>query len=303
MNPELENALEDCLERMARGASTMDECLARYPQHIPELRPLLLAASRLEQVRAFQPSKTFKMHGRAQLLNHMEAHPHRGWFSWLPGVAARPYRLAFTLVSLLFIFLVAATTVAQAALPGDFLYGWKRASEQVWRELQPDPLSADLALSERRAQELAGVTGDVEAEQQARQEYQESLAVLAGYTDPIAQPVIYQQLAGQRLTLNQANIDVPELDRLLATLATEQPLPPSTVPAPLLTTPEVPETPGLETTPPPLPSVTVPTETPVNTPIPDNGLPIPGVTPPPLPTELSPIPELPPLSTLPPILP
>ena len=35
-----DNALNDCLERLAAG-ETVAECLARHPQHVDELAPLL----------------------------------------------------------------------------------------------------------------------------------------------------------------------------------------------------------------------------------------------------------------------
>jgi hypothetical protein len=48
--------------------------------------------------------------------------------------------------------------MAQSALPGDPLYGWKRTSEQVWRSLSPDQIGADLTIVHRRTDELLTVT-------------------------------------------------------------------------------------------------------------------------------------------------
>ena len=36
---ELELVLDDCLQRLASGKSSLAQCLARYPQYAAELRP------------------------------------------------------------------------------------------------------------------------------------------------------------------------------------------------------------------------------------------------------------------------
>ena len=49
MSQEFDDALNDCLERMARGESA-GRCIERYPQHARDLLPLLTTAHRTMQV-------------------------------------------------------------------------------------------------------------------------------------------------------------------------------------------------------------------------------------------------------------
>src|SRR6187551_3084174 len=72
---------------------------------------------------------------------------------------------------LVFALLMTNTVFAQEALPGETLYNWKLASENLWRAVTVDPLGTDLKLSDRRVNEYVAVSAD----QQRRTE------VLLGY--------------------------------------------------------------------------------------------------------------------------
>ncbi len=215
----LDRALEDCLAQLASGKATLEECLARYPEHAPELRRLLTAVYRLEAGRAVLLSPAAKARGRARLMAHMRAHP-RGRPATVPPLTLR---LATGVAIAVFVFLSTGTAFAQTALPGDALYGWKIASERVWRAVQTDPLTADLALADRRAYEwVRVVSGNPEAAQLALQGYQRALADLSRYDDPASQAIIYQALGQQQEDLNRAGLSVPALNNLLLTTTTEQ---------------------------------------------------------------------------------
>ncbi|MCI0394751.1 MAG: hypothetical protein L0332_06300 [Chloroflexi bacterium] len=214
MNNKLERALDDCLEHLVREQSRagdkrsgMEKCLEQYPDLARELRPLLLAAQQVAPGRLVRLAPAARQQARARLLAHMQARPR--------GAPAARLRLAYALAMVALIFLTAFTTAAQAALPGNRLYGWKVASEQLWRAVHPDDLAADLILTERRADELIWVSGDPIAEPLARQNYQVALERLATYTGQDEQATIQQTLLTQREKFDQASLAVPALEALL----------------------------------------------------------------------------------------
>ena len=126
----LEQALEDCLIRLAEGEATLDECLGQYPAHAAELRRLLATVSKLEQSRQVHPSPVFKARTRAQLAAHMRSYPRQRrsklWLAGWPrgfGLAfGRAFTLAFNTAAILFLLVGTVTVLAQTALPGSALY-------------------------------------------------------------------------------------------------------------------------------------------------------------------------------------
>ncbi|MEW6717232.1 MAG: hypothetical protein AB1345_07005 [Chloroflexota bacterium] len=244
-----ERVLEDCLERLAGGEASLEDCLRDYPEFVEELRPLLEAASWVKRGAEVQPSPEFRQRGRARLMAHVRAHPRRPIPAWTRGLLS-VYRLAVGLTVLALAIFVTGMAFAQFAMPGDSLYGWKLASEAAWRAVSPDPVATDLALAERRVRELLSVSGS--KREIALQGYQEILARLTSQADPAAQERIIPALTDQRENLAQAGISLPDLDEYLSSLPvpTPLPLPPAPTPAlPDLTlTPVVPfEVPTLET--------------------------------------------------------
>jgi len=208
----LEVALEDCLERMAEGES-MQACLSRYPEHSQELAPLLKAAEQVQAGGHIQPSMQFKTLARSRLVNHMRSHPRERKF--LPVRGWKPvWQGAVSLVVFLFAFLVAGTAYAQSAGPGGPMYGWKLASENVWLAISPDPVATDLALANRRAQEVQASMG---AEREiALQGYQQVLTRLADQSASSDQQRIVPVLTEQRHQLMDSGITVPGLDEYLS---------------------------------------------------------------------------------------
>jgi hypothetical protein len=127
------------------------------------------------------------------------------------------------LAAIVVLVLGTITVLAQTALPGDALYRWKVGSEQAWRAVHLDPFETDLLLADRRVSELTSVAGDPEAEEIARQEYQQSLATLVTeYPATDDKAIISAALTEQQDSLAEAGVEVPELDRLLTTLSTRE---------------------------------------------------------------------------------
>jgi len=201
---DFELVLEESLGDLAAGATTPDEVLRRYPEHADRLSPLLRTAERLERGRAILPAPAFRARARAQLLRHIDAHPRR---------RAVPFRLrlSFALAALMIAMLTTGTAFAQSAMPGDVLYGWKVASEQVWRAVRADQVGVDLALSDRRMQELLAAAGDSELVARALQAYQESLDRLASESNENDRARVLPVVQSQHKTLQEAGLPVPPL--------------------------------------------------------------------------------------------
>jgi hypothetical protein len=251
MARKLEDVLEECLTHLAAGEVTLADCLARYPEHAAELRRMLPLSEALTEGRQIRPSFEFKQRNEQELLAQITAvsakpAPSRNgnWLAWLNSYFAPPYRPAYILALVALFFLTATTTLAQTALPGDALYGWKLSSERIWRAVHPDPLNIDLALTDRRANELAQVVGQPDAEAKGRAEYRRSLESLEQYPDPESRQTILTTLIRQQAFLEQAGIVVPQLEQLMDRLspaaipAEATPAPQETLP--LLQTPEAP---------------------------------------------------------------
>lgn len=226
----LERAAAECLDRLAGGEATLEECLAGYPEYAAELRPLLTAANKLESARLVRPTPLLKTRMRAQLTAYMRSNPRQPrpsrWSGWqLRGLGlafGHVFNSALNTAAVLLLCLATVTVLAQVALPGDALYGWKTASEQFWRAVHFDPLQTDLLLADRRADELTRVAGDPQAESLARQRYQQSLDTLTGYIAPNSQEFISAALIEQKENLVQAGVSMPELDRFLTYLGVHE---------------------------------------------------------------------------------
>lgn len=221
---DFDRILDDCLIQLSSGASTLDECLARHPKHAAQLKPLLQTASRLERGQEVRPSPAFKARARARLTLHMQAHPRRKPV-FLPFL-----RVAFSMAVLVLVFLAAGTALAQGALPGEMLYDWKLSSEQAWRATSSDSLAVDLALSERRVDEMLAVSSDAAAYASALKGYQETLARLTVQMDADAAARILPVLQSQQERLAQGGLSVPELDIQLVPTSIPVPIVPEIIP-------------------------------------------------------------------------
>ena len=134
--PTLEDILNECIDRLRRGA-TVDDCLEAYPSQAAELRPLLMTVQAV-QARASQ------QHRRVP---------------WLVG----PIKAWAATAAMMVVFLggFGVVQASSGTVPGNVLYPVKRTVERVqlaW-PLQSDEAKARLSerLASRRADELAKV--------------------------------------------------------------------------------------------------------------------------------------------------
>jgi len=207
---DLEIIVDSCLKRMSASGSSVEECLALYPEREADLRPVLEAARRFDRARELEPSSQFRIRIRARVLRHAAI---RGNTS---TQARRPaWQLALASAALVIVMLAGTTAIAQAAFPGQTLYGWKLGSEHVWRAVSGDPVGVDLTLMDRRSAELTRVASDRDLQDQARDELHQVLGRLESVKDDKHKEKIDQALRGNQKQLSEAGIRDEQLDNLI----------------------------------------------------------------------------------------
>lgn len=207
---EIEAILDDCLRRMTVEGYGVEQCLARYPGHEAQLRPLLEASALLNVINAVTPSQTYRRVGRAKLMAHVEAYRQQTPRAFQPA-----WRIAVAAAAIVVVMLLSTTAFSQAALPGEPLYAWKLSSEDVWRAVSPDPVDVDLTLADRRATELTKVAHDARGEWQARDGFHEVLTRLESEKNAENGPKIDQALKAHQKRLSDAGIQDEQLDDLV----------------------------------------------------------------------------------------
>ena len=206
MNNDLETILDACLNQIEEGGSSVAECLARYPEHAAQLRPLLVAATKLSRGREVVPSPSYRMRARSQLNVYMQQNPQRKLVSPIL------WRFTIGFVTVLMLFLASGTAFAQQAVPGDAFYNWKLTSENIWRLTSRDQLGVDLTLSNRRMNELLLVSGDQIRRQRALQNYEELLVKFQTAESEKDRERILPVLRAQQKALVEAGLLIPELE-------------------------------------------------------------------------------------------
>jgi len=235
---EFEKVLQECLHNLEQGASSVDDCLRRHPNHASQLEPVLLTSMYLQRGGEARVSDAFKMRVRTKLIQQMNAHPRR------------PAQRGFTLVRLatglavgLLALLATGTVYAQSALPGSLFYAWKLASEHALRAVSPDPVRTDLMLAERRMDELIAVREDPTLSAQALGAYLEAAERLRAEADAENEVRILAVLDSQMEELNQSGIVLPGTDPEIPPPSEAPTLPPAAIPTatplPILETPRV----------------------------------------------------------------
>jgi hypothetical protein len=233
---EFEKALQECLRDLEQSNSNVDECLHRYPKYAQQLEPVLLTSAYLQRGREARPSVGFKARVRTRLIRQMYARPRRR-----PRSNFMFMRFAGSLAAVTLALLVAGTVYAQSALPGNAFYSWKLASEQVWRSVSPDPIGTDLAIAERRLNELITVSNDPALYSQALKAYIEVTDRLKSETSAENEARIVTVLNAQSQKLNQLDILPEQPDQgIIPQLDEPSPTPtPAATALPVLKTPQV----------------------------------------------------------------
>jgi hypothetical protein len=141
----VEDALDGSLTLLDIGVSAED-CLSVYPEHVPELRPLLQTVAILGFAASPVPerSATELAAGREVFLRAAKEpgrvrepiiYPWHGWLAALAELFRAPIwrgaAATLALVALVFVIGGASVLAASSAVPGDALYPIKRTTERV----------------------------------------------------------------------------------------------------------------------------------------------------------------------------
>lgn len=140
MLQKVEDTLDQAIESVRAGRSSIDDALTSRPELREELEPLVRLAVAIDAPPESTPSPGFRVAARARLMreaqNRYVTKPNPGRMAWvrnpfgawrlgMPGVTT-----ALALV-LALVFSGGGVWAAQDALPGDALYGVKLAAERV----------------------------------------------------------------------------------------------------------------------------------------------------------------------------
>lgn len=208
--------LEQSLDKIASGESTVDEILAHHPMDASELEPYLRSIERLQRGRAVAPSPFFAARLRSDLMRKIEATPRRK--SIFPFFFQR---MAVNVGVFLLMLAFISVGFAQLALPGDSLYELKLASETVWRGLTTDPVGTDLELADRRIDEYVAVSRDEVRRARVLNGYRDLLIRFQTENDEQEKARILEALRSQQDDLRRVGLSIPELDNYFAGGATE----------------------------------------------------------------------------------
>lgn len=203
---EFDVILDECVDLIASGETSLEECLRRYPEYAAQLEPILYTTVRLKEAREITPPPFLRVRIRTELNQRIkDSRPkHR--------VSVFFLRMTFGVAVFLITLTMANTVFAQNALPGEVLYDWKLASENLWRAVAVDPLEADLKLSDRRINEYKVVT-DEERRAQILLGYNKLLVRFQDEKDENDRARIQSVLKSQQDSLRTVGLSIPELDR------------------------------------------------------------------------------------------
>ncbi len=205
---ELDNVLDECLERLLAKGETIEQCLRSFPEHAAELKPLLETALAIKEISAIQPRPEFRDKARYQFysaLKGMEQKRSRPFFGWQPRWAA-----VVAIVLALVLAGGGTATAASGSMPDEPLYPVKLATEQVQLALTPSALGkAELyaKLADRRVTEIARMADESKPEQ-----IEQAARRLDAYLTKIADLASIQEVAGMATTKVPAAKEAPPVE-------------------------------------------------------------------------------------------
>ena len=214
---EFDVILEECVDLIASGESSLEECLSNYPEYAAQLEPILITQLCLqEEGREVVPPPALRARIRAELIKDNSKEKSRfPVFFWRMALNVSTLVVALVMTNLLF---------AQEALPGETLYDWKLASESLWRAMAVDPLGTDLMLSERRINEYVAVSADEQRRTQVLLGYNKLLVRFKDKHDEADRTRILSVLKSQQDSLHKMGLSIPELDNYFSGTAVEVPV-------------------------------------------------------------------------------
>ena len=228
---DLESVLDFCLSLIDEQGVSLEDCLKRFPQYQEELQRLMPAALRLRSGRALVASDELRgsLDARLKGLRNIRRQTFRG--SLVTNIAAlrsifrrqnpKPQRTAWMIPALISFLVVAVLSMsglvasADAAGPGDFLFGLDTAIEDVRLSLTRDEgKKAELRL-EFATERLGELKIEIEGEgdgrfiAQAITAFEEALAAIEGLLDELSleQRAAFEQALAQLMASGQDLIE------------------------------------------------------------------------------------------------
>lgn len=163
MRRDIEDILDDCLTRLPGEAKKLEDCLARYSDHLSQLEPLLRLAKEIRALPRPEPRSTALMTAQARvreaamLKQRGETSKVRLLSRWLAG---QRFSVAYArlLAAVAVVVLIGFSSVVAAvdSLPDSPLYPVKRTTERVQLLLTFNPsnkVQLHLSFGERRLNE------------------------------------------------------------------------------------------------------------------------------------------------------
>ena len=228
---DLESVLDFCLSLIDEQGVSLEDCLKRFPQYQEELQRLMPGALRLRSGRALVASDELRgsLDARLKGLRNIRRQTFRG--SLVTNIAAlrsifrrqnpKPQRTAWMIPALISFLVVAVLSMsglvasADAAGPGDFLFGLDTAIEDVRLSLTRDEgKKAELRL-EFATERLGELKIEIEGEgdgrfiAQAITAFEEALAAIEGLLDELSleQRAAFEQALAQLMASEQDLIE------------------------------------------------------------------------------------------------
>ncbi|AII58300.1 hypothetical protein ASJ33_06760 [Dehalococcoides mccartyi] len=154
-NPEFDNILNECLDRILINGQDLESCLRLYPDQAVELAPLLKTATGIDALASgCKPSESFKAKARYEFMSALNESKHKkGFFRWRLNWATG-------LVSAIMLLFVSGGGVAVAAsgsMPDNPLYSVKLATEELWLSFsfgEEGKINAMNKIADRRVAEI-----------------------------------------------------------------------------------------------------------------------------------------------------
>jgi hypothetical protein len=201
--------LDECVDLISSGESSLEECLTSYPEYAAQLEPILITVLCLqEEGRDVVPSPALRSRIRDELNHAMKNNPKKK--SRFPVFF---WRMAINIGMVVVALMMTSTVFAQGALPGESLYKWKLASENLWRAVAVDPLGTDLKLSDRRVSEYVAVSSNEQQRMKVLLGYNKLLVRFRNEQNEADRARILSVLKSQQYSLHQAGLSIPELDK------------------------------------------------------------------------------------------
>jgi hypothetical protein len=182
---DFDTILDECLDRVFRGEN-LEACLADYPDHAADLRPLLETVVETKDAADIAPRPEFRQEAARQFQQALRDLPVRkpaGAFSfrhWWVSVATALAVIVFGGTGTVF--------AANSAQPDNILYPVKLATESVRISLaSSDQAKAELyaEFADRRVSEIVTMAskGNAEAVEKATDHLDHQLVAMAGVVD------------------------------------------------------------------------------------------------------------------------